>query len=130
MAEKAIRAAALTKDNPADLINVALEELVRSSCELPGYTTLDAMTTSIRTEVNSGFFSTVANRIPITDRARMARLLLVDPVARRSEFDRLKTPAKAASLGKFCGFCPNPSCGSRSRRSRTGWRRSTGSPRG
>ncbi|MEV4128641.1 DUF4158 domain-containing protein [Nocardia sp. NPDC049707] len=101
VAEKAIRAAALTKDNPADLINVALEELVRQSCELPGYTTLDSMTTSIRAEVNSGFFATVANRIPITDRARMARLLLVDPVARRSEFDRLKTPAKAASLGKF-----------------------------
>jgi hypothetical protein len=48
----AIRAAAQTKDNPADLINVALEELVRQSCELPGYTTLDAMTATIRTEVN------------------------------------------------------------------------------
>nr|WP_235264081.1 Tn3 family transposase [Nocardia seriolae] len=101
VAEKAVRAAALTKDNPADLINVALEELVRQSCELPGYTTLDAMTTSIRTQVNSGFFSSVAGRVPITDRARLARLLLVDPVSRRSEFDRLKAPAKAASLGKF-----------------------------
>jgi hypothetical protein len=38
VAEAAIRAAVQTKDNPADLINVALEELVRASCELPGYT--------------------------------------------------------------------------------------------
>ncbi|MEU7634138.1 DUF4158 domain-containing protein [Nocardia sp. NPDC049220] len=60
VAEAAIRAAAQTKDNPADLINVALEELVRQSCELPGYTTLDAMTKTIRTEVNTSFYTAVA----------------------------------------------------------------------
>jgi Domain of unknown function (DUF4158) len=101
VAEAAIRAAAQTKDNPADLINVALEELVRQSCELPGYTTLDAMTATIRTEVNTAFYTAVAARIGPPERARLARLLLVDPVTRRSEFDRLKDPAKKASLGKF-----------------------------
>jgi len=101
VAEAAIRTAAQTKDNPADLINVALEELVRSSCELPGYTTLDAMTKTIRTEVNISFHTAVAQRISPPDRARLARLLLVDPVTRRSEFDRLKDPARQASLGKF-----------------------------
>lgn len=39
IAAGAIRTAAETKDNPADLINIALEELVKSNCELPGYTT-------------------------------------------------------------------------------------------
>jgi hypothetical protein len=39
LAEEAIRAAAQTKDNPADLINVALDMLIRQGCELPGYTT-------------------------------------------------------------------------------------------
>ncbi len=101
VAEAAIRAAAQTKDNPADLINVALEELVRSSCEPPGYTTLDAMTATIRTEVNTGFYPAVAARISPLERARLAWLLLADPVTRRSEFDRLKDPAKKASLGKF-----------------------------
>jgi hypothetical protein len=101
IAEKAIRTAVQTKDNPADLINVALEELVRQSCELPGYTTLDAMVTSIRAEVNSGFFAMVAGRVSQVDRVRLARLLVVDPVTRRSEFDRLKAPAQAATLGKF-----------------------------
>jgi hypothetical protein len=43
IADTAIRAAAVTKDNPADLINVALEELLESGRELPGYTTLDRM---------------------------------------------------------------------------------------
>ena len=100
VAEQAIRKAVQAKDNPADLINVALEELVRARCELPGYTTLDAMAAAIRTEVNNAFYrwSPGGSTRP---RVRLARLLLVDPVTRRSEFDRLKDVAKAASLGKF-----------------------------
>jgi hypothetical protein len=101
VAEAAIRKAVQSKDNPADLINVALEELVRARCELPGYTTLDAMAAAIRAEVNTGFFETVAGRVDAAAGAPLARLLVVDPVSRRSEFDRLKGVAKAASLGKF-----------------------------
>jgi len=35
LAEASVRAAAVTKDHPAYLINVALEELVRARLELP-----------------------------------------------------------------------------------------------
>ena len=101
IAEAAIRAAAQTKDNPADLINVALEELVRKGRELPGYTTLDKMVAEIRTEVNGKVFTQVASRITSAQRARLAEVLRVDPSNRRSEFDRLKTPAKAATIGKL-----------------------------
>ncbi|WP_405149178.1 Tn3 family transposase [Sphaerisporangium sp. NBC_01403] len=101
VAEAAIRKAVQSKDNPADLINVALDELVRQSCELPGYTTLDAMTASIRTEVNGGMFAAVVARPDRMQRARLERLLWVDPATRRSEFDRLKQSAQAATLGKF-----------------------------
>ena len=52
IAEGAMREALLSKDNPADVINVALERLTRQHCELPGYTTLDEMAASIRAEVN------------------------------------------------------------------------------
>ncbi|MEU6726667.1 DUF4158 domain-containing protein [Nonomuraea wenchangensis] len=101
VAAEAIRKAAQAKDNPADLINVALEELVRARCELPGYTTLDELTKTIRTEVNRGFFTLVAGRVDAAARARLARLLVVDPVTRRSDYDGLKDVAQAASLGKF-----------------------------
>ncbi|WP_260850847.1 DUF4158 domain-containing protein [Rhodococcus sp. WB9] len=101
VAEQAIRAAAATKDNPADLINVALEELVRARCELPGYTTLDAMAATIRAEVNGEFFALVSGRPAWAERARLDRLLVVDPATRRSEFDRIKTPVQAATVGKF-----------------------------
>ncbi|AJT64625.1 hypothetical protein T261_2954 [Streptomyces lydicus] len=38
--QSAIRTAVQRKNNPAELINVALEEPVRGRCEPPGYTTL------------------------------------------------------------------------------------------
>ncbi|HEX3829133.1 MAG TPA: DUF4158 domain-containing protein [Sporichthyaceae bacterium] len=62
VAENAIRKAVRSTDNRADLVNVALDELVRQSCELPGHTTLDAMVASIRTAVNGGMSTTVAGR--------------------------------------------------------------------
>src|SRR5438034_3180979 len=101
LAEEAIRAAAQTKDNPADLINVALDMLIRQGCELPGYTTLDEATKTIRTQVNRGLFTATAARIGPAHRAGLERLMVADPATRRSAFDALKAPPKAATLGRF-----------------------------
>jgi hypothetical protein len=101
LAEEAIREAACSKDNPADLINVALEELVRGRYELPGYTTLDELAARVRAEVNTELFATIGARLTGTDRAGLERLLEVDPATRRSGYDRLKQPGKAATLTKF-----------------------------
>ncbi|MFI9311085.1 DUF4158 domain-containing protein [Streptomyces triculaminicus] len=97
IASAAIYEAVQTKDNPADLINVALEMLVRRRLELPGYTTLDAMASTIRTEVNTGFFETIAGRVDAASTARVLGLLRVVPGS-RSRFDELKRPAKAPSV--------------------------------
>jgi hypothetical protein len=129
VADEAIRKAAQAKDNPADLINVALEELVRAECELPGYTTLDEMTKKIRTEVNRGFFALVSGRVDAGARARLARLLLVDPITRRSEYDRLKDVAQAASLNKFKGRLAFLHERTASDRPRCGWRGPAGEDR-
>jgi hypothetical protein len=53
--------------------------------------------------VNRGFFTLVAARVDGAARAMLGRLLLVDPITRRSEYDGLKDVAQAASLGKFKG---------------------------
>ncbi|MGH3845850.1 MAG: DUF4158 domain-containing protein [Pseudonocardiaceae bacterium] len=103
VAETAIRAAVAAKDNPADLINVALDEVVRAGLELPGYSTFEKMATRIRAEFNTALSARVGSRItadPVA-RMRLAHLLALDAVSRRSRFDGLKTPAKAATLGKF-----------------------------
>jgi hypothetical protein len=94
VAEQAIRAAVQTKDNPADLINVALEELVRARCELPGYTTLDAMAATVRAEVNGALFALVAARPERAERARLERMLVVDPATRRSESTGSRHPRR------------------------------------
>ena len=60
VAETAMREALLGKDNPADVINVALEALAAAGCELPGYSTLDEMAATLRAEVNGGFCHLVA----------------------------------------------------------------------
>jgi TnpA family transposase len=99
--EEAIEQAAQTKDNPADLVNVALDVLVKKGCELPGYTTLDLSTKTIRARVNRGFFDAAAGRIDPARRAGLHALMVVDPATRRSGFDKLKDPPKAASLTKF-----------------------------
>lgn len=47
VAESAMRQALLSKDNPADVINVALEALSGQGCELPAYSTLDRLAAAL-----------------------------------------------------------------------------------
>ena len=54
LAEQAIREEAQVKNHPPDLINVALEVLVRESLELPGFSTLNEIAARVRAEVNAG----------------------------------------------------------------------------
>lgn len=54
---------------------------------------VDAMATSIRTEVNTGLFARVAARPGRVERARLERLLLVDPASWRSGFDQQRSSA-------------------------------------
>ena len=70
VAEAAIREAALMKNHPPDLINVALERLVEASLELLAFSTLDEMATSIRAEVNAQIFAGIAARIGPDGRQR------------------------------------------------------------
>ena len=63
VAETAMRQALQSKDNPADVINVALEVLSAQRCELPAYSTLDRMAGTLRAEVNGGFHRLVAGRL-------------------------------------------------------------------
>ncbi|WP_242909750.1 DUF4158 domain-containing protein [Actinomadura terrae] len=95
-----IRKEAQSKDNPADLINVAIEELVRHRLELLGFTTLDELVRTIRTEVNTAFFRMIRGRMSVLVQGHLLNLLVVDPYSRRSEFDGLKRPARRPSVSR------------------------------
>jgi hypothetical protein len=101
VAESAMREALLSKDNPADVINVALEQLTQQRCELPAYSTLDRLAAKIRTEVNGGFHRLVAVRLDAGKRARLLELLIVDPVSRRSRLAELTQPAPKATVTRL-----------------------------
>ncbi|GAB3691113.1 MULTISPECIES: Tn3 family transposase [Actinomycetes] len=101
LAEETMRAEARVKDNPADLINVALEELTRNSFELPGFTVLDKMAARVRAEVNYEFFFGITKRMGDDDIARMEGLLQVPAGRRTSPADDLKQSARRPSLSRF-----------------------------
>lgn len=101
VAEATIRAAAEVKNNPADLINVALEELIRAGYELPAFRTLDEMASRIRLDVNRAIFDRILTRMTAADRDRLERLLDVVWPEHTSAFNRLKKAAKRASWSQF-----------------------------
>ncbi|MDL4813167.1 Tn3 family transposase [Actinomadura opuntiae] len=102
IAGKAMYEAAWVKNDPADLINAALERLVQASLELPAFSTLDAMESKVRGEVNSSIFKKIWIRLGRDARARLQALLVVGPGG-KSDLQRLKQAAGRATWSKFKG---------------------------
>ena len=74
LAEQAIRAEAEIKNHPPDLINVALELLVREGLELPGFSTLNEIAARVRAEINSGMFARILARMTQPEILRVNRI--------------------------------------------------------
>ena len=56
---------------------------MRARRELPGFSTLDRMVAAIRTETNTALYTMLAARIDLAAKARLTRLLWLDPRAQR-----------------------------------------------
>jgi hypothetical protein len=100
IAAKAMTRAAWVKNHPPDLINVALERLAQARLELPAFSTLDSMESTIRGQVNAQIFQTIWRRLGAEGRARIEALLVVGSGG-KSDLDRLKKSARRASWSKF-----------------------------
>lgn len=100
LAAEVVRVAAQVKNNPPDLINVALEVLVKNSLELPGFSTIDKLVARIRHEVNAALFNQIVGRMTEAERAGVESLLQVRP-SQKSGHSRLKRAAGRASWSAF-----------------------------
>jgi len=95
----AVHQAAQVMDHPADLINVAIEDLVRQRFELPAFSTLDTLATHVRAVVHRRLFATVLERLSDQQCQDLDALLESDQLG-RSAFNALtlKRAPKRPSL--------------------------------
>ena len=71
-------------DNPADLINAALESLIKEHYELPAFSTLDRLGRRVRFLVNSHIWNTILSRLTDAEFSRLDELLMPDAKAFRT----------------------------------------------
>ncbi|MBI3459467.1 Tn3 family transposase [Candidatus Acetothermia bacterium] len=96
VAINAVAEAAETMDNPADLINVALETLIKERFELPAFSTLDRLVRRVRTVINQRYFQTTLARLNLDEAAQLDKLLSTETSP--SAYHRLKQVPKSPTL--------------------------------
>src|SRR6266567_1172558 len=95
---KAMVQAARTKEDLADLINVALEELAREYFELPPFATLDKAAHHVRAITTRGLYRRVYQAIPQEARTTLDALFVVEDGARLSGWEQLKQEPASPTL--------------------------------
>lgn len=98
LAAQAIALAAEVKDHPADLINVAIEELVKERYELPAFSTIDRLAGNVRSITNTRLFQQVCAGLSQTEQVYLDQLLLGEPQQSIATLKLLKSPPKSATL--------------------------------
>ncbi|MCP4096109.1 MAG: Tn3 family transposase [Planctomycetaceae bacterium] len=92
-----VRQATRTMSDPADLINVAIEQLIVERFELPAYRTLDELVNHIRYQAHQELYAQVTANLTKEQEAILDGLLVRDKSETRNGFTRLKAlPAKAS----------------------------------
>lgn len=89
-AARAVLKAAQTMDNPPDLINVAIEVLLKERRELPAFSTLELLVRRYRNFVNRRFFRRIYSRLETWEIEKLDNLLKPDSQTYRTPFNRLK----------------------------------------
>jgi hypothetical protein len=85
-------------DNPADLINVALEELVRQRFLLPAYSTINRLVGHLRRQINEYIYQQIEQKITTSQQYQLIDLLTVRPGELTSDFNQLKQVAGPPKL--------------------------------
>ena len=98
--EKLIRATAheiaKSMNDPADIINAVIEELIHHRYELPAFSSLDRTVNNIRKTINSAIFKTLTTRLEKANKLELLDKTLVRKMATaKTDFNDFKQlPAK------------------------------------
>jgi hypothetical protein len=85
-----VTAAAHTMSDPADLINIAIDELVKANIDLPAFSTLDRLINHLRQQVHEEIFIQATESLIAPQRAVLDGLLRLTAGERLTGFTRLK----------------------------------------
>ena len=83
-------AASKTKDHDADIINVVIEELVRQSYELPGFSTLVRATRKVRARLYNSYYKLICYSLDEKTKLKIDSLFEVDKDTTSSKWIELK----------------------------------------
>lgn len=98
---KVIATAAYTMSDPADLINVAIEELVKENIEFPAFSSLDRLVNHLRTHVHNEIYQSINRFLTPEDKKELRKLLIVLGDAQFTDFVRLKQSPDTPTLNNM-----------------------------
>ena len=93
-----MRKTALARTDPADIINSAVDALIRNGFELPALDTLRRLAGTAHSKVNAAQWSEVCDCLPFEHRVALEALLVVDPKTQKSPFVNLCAAPGRASV--------------------------------
>ena len=95
LAQATMRKTAQARTDPADIINSAIDALIRHGFELPALTTLRRLAGTEHSNINTTQWDEVCGRIGSLQHALLEELLVVDPKTQKSPFATLcATPGR------------------------------------
>jgi len=99
--EQAMREASRSKDDLIDLINIAIEQLIRQRFELPAFSTFERTAKRIRAETASQLHAQIAQTLTQQEQDALDRLFVVDLETEESSWNVLKADPENPTLSHF-----------------------------
>lgn len=87
-------------ENPADIVNAVIENLIKNNYELPAFSALDRIISMKRAEMNNIIFNDVFNQLSQFDKESLNYILEVDD-KRKSLFNYIKELPKSPTLNNM-----------------------------
>jgi hypothetical protein len=97
IAIRAAHAAAATLDQPVDIINATIDELIVQHLELPAFSTLDRIAEQIHAKTQTSLFRRVARRLTSEQKRGLDALIEREFANRKTTYNAIKRHAKRPS---------------------------------